>query len=430
MKNVLDVLEERGFLYQVTAESQAEMERFVSLLEGGVTCYIGFDPTASSLHVGSLVPIMSLVHMQRLGHRPIALVGGGTGLIGDPSGKTEMRRILTKEELEGNAEQIKLQLSRFLEFEGGRALLLNNAEWLVPLKYVDFLRDIGRHFSVNRMLAAESIRTGLERGLSFIEFNYMLLQAYDFWHLFTHWDCVIQMGGSDQWGNIVAGIDLIRRLQGKQAYGITFPLLETSSGRKMGKSEKGTVWLDPERTSSYEYYQFWINTEDSDVSKFLALFTFLPMEEIRELGFLAGEELNPAKAILAYEATRIAHGERSAVEAHAAAAIFGAKEIPGDLLPSSGAPRRVDGTDLPSIPTTTIAGSRLEEGIPAYVLLVETGLSGSLGEARRLIAQGGAYCNQRRIESHEELIGKGDLAAGTIVLRKGKKSYRRILVAL
>jgi tyrosyl-tRNA synthetase len=278
------------------------------------------------------------------------------------------------------------------------------------------------------MLAAESIRTGLERGLSFIEFNYMLLQAYDYWHLFTHWDCVIQMGGSDQWGNIVAGIDLIRRLEGKQAYGITFPLLETSSGRKMGKTEKGTVWLDARLTLPYEYYQYWINTEDSDVSRFVALFTLLPMEEIRELGSLAGEELNPAKAILAYEATRIAHGERCAVEAHEAGAIFGAKEIPADLLPSSNVPRRVDGTDLPSIPTTTIAGSRLEEGIPAYVLLVETGLSGSLGEARRLIAQGGAYCNQRRIESHEELISKGDLAAGSIVLRKGKKSYRRILL--
>jgi tyrosyl-tRNA synthetase len=427
VKNVLDVLEERGFIYQVTAESQAEKERLAALVQGSVTCYIGFDPTASSLHVGSLVPIMSLVHMQRCGHRPIALVGGGTGLIGDPSGKTEMRRILTREELEGNAEGIKQQLSRFLEFGEGQASLLNNAEWLVPLKYIDFLRDVGRHFSVNRMLAVESIRTGLERGLSFIEFNYMLLQAYDFWHLFTQWGCLIQMGGSDQWGNIVAGIDLIRKLGGKQAYGITFPLLETSSGRKMGKTEKGTVWLDANRTSPYEYYQYWINTEDADVLRFLSLFTFLPMEEIAEVGALEGAELNPAKAILAYEVTRTAHGGDAALEALRASGVFGSRTIPADLLPSSPIPRSPEETYLASIPARRIERARLEEGIPAFELLVEVGLCRSRGEARRLIAQGGAYCGEKRIQSPDQRIGAEQLGPGEILLRKGKKVYRRVV---
>ncbi|MGQ9655502.1 MAG: tyrosine--tRNA ligase [Thermodesulfobacteriota bacterium] len=427
MDNVLDVLEERGFVYQMTADGPSEKESLRALLRGKATCYIGFDPTSSSLHVGSLVPIMALVHMQRYGHRPIALIGGGTGLIGDPSGKTEMRKILSLEEIRQNALGIRRQLKQFLDFEEGRALLLNNDQWLCPLNYIEFLRDIGVHFSVNRMLAAESIRKGLERGLSFIEFNYMLLQAYDFWHLFRNYDCTVQMGGSDQWGNIVAGIDLIRKLEGAQAYGITFPLLETSSGRKMGKTERGTVWLDAERTSPYEYYQFWINTEDSDVARFLALFTLLPMEEVRGVEGLQGADLNPAKAVLAYEATRIAHGREAALEAHRASAIFGSKEIPLGLLPSSPVPRRMDHADLSSIPTTMVEEQRLREGVPAPVLLVETGLCKSLGEARRLIAQGGAYCNERRIGSHEERLGKGDLLGGGILLRKGKKVYHRVV---
>jgi tyrosyl-tRNA synthetase len=422
----LDVLEERGFIYQITAETEEEKERLRSLLRRPVTCYIGFDPTSSSLHVGSLVPIMALVHMQRHGHRPIALVGGGTGLIGDPSGKTEMRRILTREEIERNAEGIQAQLARFLDFEGGRALLLNNADWLTRLNYIEFLRDIGRHFSVNRMLTAESIKKGLERGLSFIEFNYMLLQAYDFWHLYRYHSCTLQMGGSDQWGNIVAGIELIRKLEGGQAYGITFPLLITSSGRKMGKTEKGTVWLDPQRTSPYDYYQFWINTEDPDVVRFLALFTLLPMEEIQTVSSLSGAELNPAKAILAFEATKMAHGEEAAVRAHHASGVFGQKRIPEDLIPSSSVPRRMDRLDLPSIPTTRISLDRLRQGIPAYELFVEAGLCRSKGEARRLIEQGGAYCNERRIRSFDEPIGLGDLREEGILLRKGKKTYHRI----
>jgi tyrosyl-tRNA synthetase len=258
---------------------------------------------------------MSLAHMQRHGHRPIALVGAGTGMVGDPSGKDEMRQIITKEEITRNAEAQKKQFALFLDFSKDRALLLNNADWLTKLNYIDFLRDIGVHFSVNRMLATESIKIRLETGLSFIEFNYQLLQAYDFWHLFKHHDCLIQMGGSDQWGNIVAGIDLIRRLEGKQAYGITFPLIMTADGKKMGKTEKGAVWLDPERTSPYEYYQFWINTDDRDVKRFLALFTFLPMEEVEKYGDLKGAEIRKAKEILAFEATKIVHGEEEAEKA-------------------------------------------------------------------------------------------------------------------
>ncbi len=276
-KSVFDVFKERGFIDQVTDE-----EELREILEKKVTCYIGFDPTASSFHVGNLVPIMALAHMQRHGHRPIALVGGGTGLIGDPSGKDEMRQILSYEEIERNAKTQREQFSRFLDFSNDRALLLNNADWLTKLNYIDFLRDIGIHFSVNRMLATESIKIRLESGLSFIEFNYQLLQAYDFWYLFKNYNCLIQMGGSDQWGNIVAGIDLIRRLEGKQAYGITFPLIMTSDGRKMGKTERGAVWLDSKRTSPYEYYQFWVNTDDRDVIRFFFLFNFISMEVIKD----------------------------------------------------------------------------------------------------------------------------------------------------
>ncbi len=276
MKNVFHIFEDRGFIEQVT---DGKLVR--ELFENPITCYIGFDPTAKSLHVGSLLPIMSLVHMQRAGHRPIGLVGGGTGLVGDPSGKTEMRNILTLEEINENAEALKKQLSRFIDFSDGKAMMANNADWLTDLRYIEFLRDIGRHFSVNRMLTAESYRARLETGLSFIEFNYMLLQAYDFWYLFKHYDCRLQMGGNDQWGNILAGADLTRRLEGEVIHGLTFPLLTTSSGIKMGKTHKGAVWLDASLTSPYDYYQYWINQDDGDVERFLGLFTFLPMEEVR-----------------------------------------------------------------------------------------------------------------------------------------------------
>lgn len=405
-KTVFEVFKQRGFIEQVTDE-----ERIAEILEGKVTCYIGFDPTASSFHVGNLVPIMALSHMQRFGHRPIALIGGGTGLVGDPSGKDEMRQILTYEEIQRNAEAQKKQFSRFLDFSEGKALLLNNADWLTKLNYIDFLREIGVHFSVNRMLATESIKIRLESGLSFIEFNYQLLQAYDFWYLFKHYQCLIQMGGSDQWGNIVAGIDLIRRLEGKQAYGITFPLIKTADGKKMGKTEKGAIWLDPNRTSPYEYYQFWINTDDRDVERFLSLFTFLPLEEVREYGKLKGAELRKAKEVLAFEATKIVHGEEEAERARdASRVLFSEKKARED-----------------AIPTTFIEIKKFRDGIPVFKLFEITGLSKSSSEARRLILQGGGYLNKKRIDHYDQTITLNDFSdKGEILLRAGKKKFHRV----
>src|SRR4030043_2418305 len=353
-KTVYDVFIERGFVEKVTDE-----EKIPEILEGKVTCYIGFDPSASSFHVGNLIPIMALAHMQRHGHRPIALAGGGTGLVGDPSGKDEMRQILTYEEIAKNAEAQKKQFSRFLDFSNNKALRLNNADWLTKLNYIDFLRDIGVHFSVNRMLAAESVKTRLETGLSFIEFNYQLLQAYDFWYQFKHYDCLIQMGGSDQWGNIVAGIDLIRRLEGKKAYGITFPLIMTADGGKIGKTEKGAGGLDPQRTSPYEYYQFWINTDDRDVKRFLALFTFLPMEGVEKYGGLKGAEIRKAKEILAFEATKIVHGEEEALKARdASRALF--ISVSDSTVTQESSEAKVD----ESIPTKVVERKEFIKGIP------------------------------------------------------------------
>ena len=421
MKSVYDVFRERGFIEQITDESQIR-----DLLEQkSVTCYIGFDPTAASLHIGSLVPIMSLAHLQRHGHRPIALVGGGTGLIGDPSGKTEMRQILTREQIDHNAECLKKQLSRYIDFREGGALLLNNADWLTRLNYIEFLRDIGRHFSVNRMLAAESYRVRLEKGLNFIEFNYMLLQAYDFLHLFRHHHCLMQMGGNDQWGNMVAGIDLIRRVEEKTTYSLTFPLIATSQGNKMGKTEKGTIWLDAELTSPYEYYQYWINTEDGDVARFLALFTFLPMEEIVDVKSLSGARLNMAKTVLAFEATKITHGEAAAVAAwKASAQAFGVRPTGEGFFPSSTIPRSMEELDTDAIPSLEKSRETMIPGIPAFELFHEAGLCSSRGEARRLITQGGGYVNDRQIGAFDEKIGLPDAdEKGEIRLRKGKKRY-------
>jgi len=421
-KTVYDVFIERGFVEKVTDEGKVP-----EILKGKVTCYIGFDPTASSFHVGNLVPIMALAHMQRHGHRPIALAGGGTGLVGDPSGKDEMRQILTYEEIAKNAESQKKQFAHFLDFSEDRALLLNNADWLTKLNYIDFLRDIGVHFSVNRMLAAESVRIRLETGLSFIEFNYQLLQAYDFWHQFKHYDCLIQMGGSDQWGNIVAGIDLIRRLEGKQAYGITFPLIMTADGRKMGKTERGAVWLDPQRTSPYEYYQFWINTDDRDVKRFLALFTFLPMEEIQEkYGKLEGADLRKAKEALAYEATKIVHGEEEAEKARSASrALFIDVSERVGTAESGTLTAGVDD----SIPTTLMEKEKFSEGIPVFKLFEAIGLCSSSSEARRLIEQGGGYLNNKKVNKFDVLIKLEDInEKDEILLRAGKKKFHRIKI--
>jgi len=418
-KSVYDVFVERGFIEKVTDE-----ERVPKILAEEITCYIGFDPTASSFHVGNLVPIMALAHMQRHGHRPIALVGGGTGLVGDPSGKDEMRQILTYEEIAKNGESQKKQFSRFLDFSNEKALLLNNADWLTKLNYIDFLRDIGVHFSVNRMLAAESVKIRLETGLSFIEFNYQLLQAYDFWYQFKHYNCLIQMGGSDQWGNIVAGIDLIRRLEGKQAYGLTLPLIMTADGKKMGKTEKGAVWLDPERTHHNDYYQFWINTDDRDVIRFLALFTFLPMEEIREYGKLEGADLRKAKEELAFRATEIVHGEKKAQEARAAARVLFISPSDTTHYQKVGEPF-VSPTD--ALPTTALERDLVSKGIPIFKLFEITGLCSSGSEARRLIEQGGAYLNKTRVDKFDLLIMEDRFNdKGEILLRAGKKKFHRI----
>ena len=427
MENVLDILNERGFIEQTTHDDALR-----EYLESGkVTCYIGFDPTASSLHVGSLVPIMSLAHMQRNGHRPIALVGGGTGLVGDPSGKTEMRKLLTVEDVAANVMGLKTQLSRFIAFSDDKAVLVNNADWLTKLEYIPFLRDIGRHFSVNRMVKAESYKMRLEseEGLSFIEFNYMVLQAYDFLELRKRFNCCLQMGGSDQWGNIVAGIDLIRRVEAKSAFGITFPLITTASGAKMGKTAAGAVWLDPDRTAPYDYYQFWVNTDDRDVARFLALFTFLPMEEIRSVATLEGVDLNAAKSILAFEATRLAHGDEEALKAYqSASSMFGTRRFPRGLLPSSTIARDHDTSDDETVPQTEMHLNDFKDGIPCFKLFHRVGLAGSSGAARRLIQQGGGYVNGRRLERFDEMVTGNDINDMQMLLRAGKKHFLKIRI--
>ena len=406
-ENVFDVLTERGFVEQV---SDAEGVR--GAVERPITCYVGFDPSASSFHVGNLVPIMALAHMQRHGHRPIAVIGGGTGMVGDPSGKTEMRQLLSVEQIDANLAQLKKQMAALLDFSEGKALMVNNADWLRKLNYLEFLRDVGRHFSVNRMLAAEAYRTRYdsEGGLNFLEFNYMLLQSYDFLHLYREYGCVLQMGGSDQWGNILAGADLIRRVEGVPAYAMTFPLITTNSGAKMGKSERGAIWLDPERLSPYDYYQFWVNTEDADVQRFLALFTFLQMDEVRRLGQLTGADIRQAKQVLAFEATRILHGEAAARQAEdASRKLFGGGEA-GD-----------------AVPTTEVTMAELAGGIPAIELFQRAGLCQSRSEVRRLIEQGGAYVNDASLTELDAVITTGHLAGGQILLRAGKKRYHRIV---
>lgn len=406
MNNVYHILKERGFIEQVSDEDSV-----VELLSRPATCYIGFDPTASSFHVGSLVPIMALAHLQNHGHRVIAVVGGGTGMIGDPSGKTEMRRIMTEDEINSNAEGLKKQLANFIEFSQDKALMLNNANWLKDLNYIEFLRDIGRHFSVNKMLSAESYRQRLKTGLNFIEFNYMLLQSYDFLHLYRKFDCTLQLGGNDQWGNILAGVDLIRRAVNGHAEAVTFPLLTTASGAKMGKTEGGAIWLDPEMTSPYDYYQYWINVDDRDVQRFTSLFTFLPMEEVKSILDLEGAELRGAKERLAYEATRTCHGAEEADKAREASmALF-----------------RGESGDDGAAPAYSVALEKLRQGIPAFILFSDSGLVKSRSEARRLISQGGAYLNGERLKEFDRIISEDDLRDGTIQLRAGKKRFIRVV---
>ncbi len=403
---VFDVLRERGFIKQ-TSDDQGLREA----LRQPLTLYCGYDPTASSLHVGNLVSLMLLAHMQRHGHRPIALIGGGTVLVGDPTGKTASRTYLSQEQVRANMESIRPQLARYVDLSDERGLLLNNADWLTRLNYIEFLRDIGSHFSVNHMLAAESYKARLESGLNFAEFNYMLLQAYDFLHLFRSQRCLLQVGGSDQWANILAGVDLIRRVEAGQAYSLVTELITTASGAKMGKTESGAVWLDPQRVNPYEYYQFWINTEDPDVERFLALFTFLHMDQVRGLGRLRGADLRRAKEVLAFEATRITHGEEGA---------RAAQETSRQLFGGGGGGE--------AAPEAVVPADRLRQGLSVSELLVLAGLAESRSAARRLIEQGGAYLNNTRLDT-DRGIDPRETGGEEFLLRAGKKRYVRMRVA-
>jgi tyrosyl-tRNA synthetase len=408
----LDYLQSRGYVHDVS-DPEGLRDAFA---RGVVTAYIGFDPTAPSLHVGNMLGIMMLAVLQRFGHRPIALGGGGTALVGDPSGKTSTRAIVAEAEINANLQRILPQFARYLDFAGGRwganppALLLNNADWLLPLRYIPFLRDIGRHFSVNEMLAAETYRTRLEStGLNFVEFNYRIVQAYDFLHLFREEGCVLQMGGSDQWGNIVAGVELIRKAEGGRAFALVSPLLTTASGAKMGKSEGNSVWLDPALTSPYDFYQYWINVDDADVERLLRLYTFLPETRIDELTTAAGEALREAKRVLAHEVTALTHGEEAASTAETAArALFAGTPESGD----------------PTIPTTEIS---LEEshGLSLADLFIRAGLVASRGEARRKAAEGALWLEGERVA---EVDAPFHPAGDSVLLRFGKKRYRRIRV--
>ena len=411
-KSGLDVLKERGFVQQCT-----DMDALERLMEKErVTFYVGVDPTGKSLHIGHMVPFFAMHHLQKAGHRPIAVVGGGTSMIGDPSGKSDMRKMLTIEQIRENSASIKDQLGKIIEFGEDQALMVNNYDWLGPLNYLEFLRDIGIHFSVNRMLSFESYKQRMEKGLNFIEFNYQLLQSYDFLKLHQDYGCKLQMGGDDQWGNIVAGMELIRRVEGPaaEAVGLTFPLVTRADGKKMGKTEKGAVFLDPELFSPYEFFQYWRNVADADVGKFLKFFTFLEIEEIAELEKLEGAEVNKAKERLAFEQTKIIHGEQEAQKAlEAARAAF---SVGGGAA------------DKEAIPSVEIEASELEEGIGIMDLFSRTDLCGSRGEARRLVQQGGARVNEEQIKDINAVIGSSFAADGEIMLKAGKKRYFRVIV--
>ena len=405
MTSVYTDLMERGYIKQLTHE-----EEIKELLEKEkVTFYIGFDPTADSLHVGHFIALMFMAHMQKAGHRPIALLGGGTAMIGDPSGKTDMRKMLTKEEIDNNINAIKKQMSRFIDFEEGKALLVNNGDWLLNLNYVDFLRDVGVHFSVNRMLTAECFKQRLENGLSFLEFNYMLMQGYDFYVLNQKYGCTMQLGGDDQWSNMIAGMELIRRKAQKPAFAMTCTLLTNSEGKKMGKTEKGALWLDSSKTTPYEFYQYWRNVDDSDVEKCLSLLTFLPMEEVRRLSALEGSQINEAKKVLAFEVTKLVHGEEEAQKAkEASEALFGS------------------GSNMENVPTSTIGSDKV--GAQLLDILVETKIIPSKAEGKRLIQQGGLSLNDEKIVDFSRCLNAEDIIDGSFMIKRGKKKFNRIIV--
>lgn len=404
--SVFDTLTERGFIKQVSHEQEIKE----LLTKEQVTFYIGFDPTADSLHVGHFVGLMVMAHMQRAGHRPIALLGGGTGMVGDPSGKDDMRKMMTVETINHNIACFKKQMQKFIDFSEGKALMVNNADWLLSLNYIQLLREVGVHFSVNRMLSAECFKQRLERGLSFFEFNYMIMQSYDFWELFQKHNCVLQLGGDDQWSNVLAGADLIRRKEGKPAFCFTFKLLTTSDGRKMGKTEKGALWLDPDKTTPYEFYQYWRNIADADVENCLALLTFLPMEEVRRLGSLQDQEINQAKTILAYEVTKLVHGEQEATAAKLASeALFGS------------------GTNLDNVPTFNVSKKEVEN-LSLLDILCANKVFASKSEGRRIITQKGLYLNDNLVDNIDYKITVDIQTNENILIRRGKKTYYRMLL--
>ena len=407
-QHILDLLKERGFIAQMTFEDELYKQ-----LEQPTTFYVGFDPTADSLHIGHYIPIMAMAHMQRAGHRPIALMGGGTAMIGDHSGKTDMRRMMTVETIDANVAHIKEQMSRFLDFSEGKAIIANNGDWLRHLNFIDFMRDIGSLFSVNKMLTAEcyKARMATDNGLSFLEFTYMLMQSYDFLELYKRYGCCLQVGGNDQWSNMLGGADLIRRKEQGNAYACTCQLLLTHDGRKMGKTEAGALWLDPKKTSPYDFYQYWRNVDDKDVEKCLGLLTFLPMDEVRRLGALEGSEINEAKKVLAFEVTKLVHGEEEAVKAQeAAASLFGGAAMGG------------------SIPTTEITAADLEKDARVTTLLAVCGLAPSNSAARRLVQGGGVSVNDEKITDVNAVVTAEQFGAEGLMLKSGKKKFHRILL--
>ena len=408
MEHILDILKERGFLAQMTFEDELYEQ-----LKSPTVFYVGFDPTADSLHIGHYIPIMAMAHMQRAGHKPIALMGGGTAMIGDPSGKTDMRKMLTVEAIDRNVECIKKQMSRFLDFSEGNAIIVNNGDWLRHLNFIEFMRDIGSQFSVNRMLTAEcyKARMATENGLSFLEFTYMLMQSYDFLELFYRYGCRLEMGGNDQWSNMLGGADLVRKKENEKVFACTFQLLLTHDGRKMGKTEAGALWLDPEKTSPYNFYQYWRNVDDKDVEKCLALLTFLPMDEVRRLGALKDAEINEAKKVLAYEVTKLVHGEEEARKAaEAAQALFGS------------------GASAENVPTLELSESEIDGDARVSTMLVRSSLCKSQSDARKQIEQNAVSVNDQKITDPAAVLTRDQIGSDGAMIKKGKKGFCRVVV--
>ncbi len=406
MVNVFDTLKERGFLYQSTDEDALRN----MLGNNKITLYLGIDATATSLHIGSLLGLIALSHFQKAGHKVICLVGGGTTLIGDPSGKDEMRKMLTPQDIENNIAGIKKQIEKYISFDGDNpAIMVNNYDWLKDLNYIEVLREVGPYLSVNVMVTRDSVKKRWEKGLSFLEFNYSILQAYDFYYLNNTCGCSLQVGGSDQWGNIITGYELIRKKTQNKVQAMTWPLITTSTGAKMGKTEGGAVWLDGERLNPYDFYQYWINTTDEDVERFLALYTYLPMDEVRRLGKLEGAKIREAKKILAYECTKITHGEEEAEKAKKTS-----EEAFGGNVKNA------------NIPTVNLPISKIENGINILELFIDAGLGSSKGEVRRLIKQGGAYLNDNRVNDPDLIVEMSSLSDKSLILRSGKKKYVKV----